>query len=42
VGWLGSSITELLAKIEDAVEAGWEAVKIAIGHPNPQEDFARV
>lgn len=42
VGWLGSSTAELLLKIEEAVQAGWKAVKITIGHPNPQDDIARV
>ena len=42
VGWLGSSTRELLAKIEAAAKAGWDAFKITIGHPDPQEDLARV
>lgn len=42
VGWLGPSTDELIAKIEEAVDAGWSAVKITIGQPNPWEDFARV
>jgi L-alanine-DL-glutamate epimerase-like enolase superfamily enzyme len=42
VGWLGSSVAELLSKIGEAVEVGWKAVKITIGHRNPQNDIARV
>ena len=42
VGWLGSSRAELLANIQAAAEAGWDAFKITIGHPDPQEDLARV
>jgi L-alanine-DL-glutamate epimerase-like enolase superfamily enzyme len=41
-GWLNFSLDELFAAMDTIIEAGWKAVKMKVGGPDPREDYRRV
>jgi L-alanine-DL-glutamate epimerase-like enolase superfamily enzyme len=41
-GWLNFELPRMIDEMMAMVEAGWPAVKMKIGRPNPREDLARV
>jgi L-alanine-DL-glutamate epimerase-like enolase superfamily enzyme len=41
-GWLNFEPEQLIRDMTAVVEAGWTAVKMKVGKPDPREDYARV
>src|SRR5699024_595650 len=41
-GWLFSTKEELISNMNHLVDRGFDAVKMKLGKPNPQEDYERV
>lgn len=41
-GWLASTTEELIRDMNNLVDRGFDAVKMKLGLPNPEEDFERV
>ncbi len=41
-GWLNYSVDELCREMDAIIDAGWRAVKMKVGLPDPREDYRRV